>query len=73
MVAPYRAARRKGAVPVDCHRYYVTIPKLAHTLAFLVDEAYLPAILTVGPMSDDALAQLCAGHPDLNLELSAPR
>ena len=49
----------------------MTIPKLAHTLAFLVDEAYLPAILTVGPMSDDALAQLCAGNPDLNLELSA--
>jgi len=40
-------------------------------MAFLVDEAYLPATLTVGPMSDEAFAQLCAEHPDLNLELSA--
>jgi Uma2 family endonuclease len=40
-------------------------------MAFLVDEAHLPAILTVGPMTDEAFAQLCAEHPDLNLELSA--
>ena len=40
-------------------------------MAFLVDEAYLPAILTVGPMTDEAFAQLCAEHPDLNLEMSA--
>ncbi|HME10474.1 MAG TPA: Uma2 family endonuclease, partial [Bryobacteraceae bacterium] len=40
-------------------------------MAFLVDEAYLPAILTVGPMTDEAFAQLCAEHPDLNFELSA--
>jgi len=40
-------------------------------VAFLVDEAYLPAILTVGPMTDEAFAQLCAEHPDLNFELSA--
>jgi Uma2 family endonuclease len=40
-------------------------------MAFLVDEAHLPAILTVGPMTDQAFAQLCAEHPDLNLELSA--
>ena len=40
-------------------------------MAFLVDEAYLPATLTVGPMSDEAFAQLCAEHPDLNLEMSA--
>ena len=40
-------------------------------MAFLVDEAYLPAILTVGPMTDEAFAQLCAAHPDFNLELSA--
>lgn len=38
-------------------------------MAFLVDEAYLPAILTVGPMTDEAFAQLCTEHPDLNLEL----
>jgi len=28
-------------------------------MAFLVDEAYLPASLTVGPMSDQAFAPLC--------------
>ena len=40
-------------------------------MALLVDQAYLPAILTVGPMTDEAFAQLCAEHPDLNLEWSA--
>jgi Uma2 family endonuclease len=40
-------------------------------MAFLVDEAYLPAILTAGPMSDEAFAQLCSEHPDLNLEMFA--
>ena len=40
-------------------------------MAFLVDEAYLPAILTVGPMTDEAFAQMCEVHSGLNLELSA--
>lgn len=40
-------------------------------MAFLVDEAYLPANLTVGRMSDEAFAQLCAEHPNHELELSA--
>ena len=40
-------------------------------MAFLVDEAYLPAILTVGPMTDEAFAQLCSEHPDMNIEMSA--
>lgn len=40
-------------------------------MAFLVEEAYLPATLTVGPMTDEAFARLCAEHADLNLELSA--
>ena len=40
-------------------------------MAFLVAEAYLPATLTVGPMTDEAFAQLCAEHPDLSFELSA--
>jgi len=40
-------------------------------MAFLIDEAYLPAILTVGPMTDEAFAQLCAEHADLNFEMSA--
>ncbi len=39
-------------------------------MAFLVDEAYLPAILTVGAMTDEAFAQMCAEHPDLAFELS---
>ncbi|MDX1980675.1 MAG: Uma2 family endonuclease [Bryobacteraceae bacterium] len=40
-------------------------------MAFQIDEAHLPAILTVGPMTDEAFAELCDAHPDLNLELSA--
>ncbi len=36
-----------------------------------MDEAYLPAILTVGPMTDEAFAELCAEHPDVELEMSA--
>ena len=40
-------------------------------MAFLVDESYLPATLTVGPMTDESFAQLCAEHSDLHLELSA--
>lgn len=40
-------------------------------MAFAIDEVHLPAVLTVGPMDDEAFALLCAEHPDLNLELSA--
>jgi Uma2 family endonuclease len=40
-------------------------------MAFLVDEAHLPAILTVGSMTDEQFAQLCGEHPDLHFELSA--
>jgi Uma2 family endonuclease len=40
-------------------------------MAFQIDEAHLPAMLTVGPMTDEAFAQLCAEHPDLNLEMTA--
>lgn len=40
-------------------------------MAFVIEEAHLPAILSVGPMTDEAFAQLCAEHPDLNLEMSA--
>jgi Uma2 family endonuclease len=40
-------------------------------MGFLVDEAYLPATLTVGPMTDEAFAQLCSEHPDLGFELTA--
>ena len=40
-------------------------------MAFVIEEAHLPAVLTVGPMTDEAFAQLCAQHPDLNLEITA--
>jgi len=40
-------------------------------MAFLIDEAHLPAILTVGPMTDEAFAQMCSEYPDLMFELSA--
>src|SRR6266852_617933 len=40
-------------------------------MAFQIDEAYLPATLTVGPMTDEAFPQLYAEHPDVELELSA--
>jgi len=40
-------------------------------MAFLVDEAYLPAVLTVGPMSDEQFVELCAQHPDLSFEVTA--
>jgi Uma2 family endonuclease len=40
-------------------------------MAFLVDEAYLPAILTAQPMTDEEFAELCSDHPDLFFEMSA--
>ncbi len=40
-------------------------------MASLVDEAHLPATLTVAPMTDEAFAELCAEHPDLFFELCA--
>ena len=40
-------------------------------MAFLIDEAYLPATLTVAPMSDQQFAEFCAGHPDLVFEMTA--
>ena len=40
-------------------------------MTFVVDDAHLPAMLTVGPLTDEAFAQLCAEHPDVNLEMSA--
>jgi Uma2 family endonuclease len=40
-------------------------------MAFLVDEAFLPATLTVPPMSDDEFAAFVSEHPDLNFEMTA--
>ncbi len=40
-------------------------------MAFLIDEAFLPATLTVPPMNDEAFAEFCAEHPDLFFEMTA--
>ena len=40
-------------------------------MAFLIDEAYLPATLTVGPMGDEQFAEFCSEHPDLFFEMTA--
>jgi Uma2 family endonuclease len=40
-------------------------------VAFLIDEAYLPAILTAGPMTDEEFANFCTEHPDLSFEMTA--
>lgn len=37
----------------------------------LVNEAYLPATLTVPPMNDDQFADFCADYPDLQFEMTA--
>lgn len=38
-------------------------------MAFLIDEAYLPARLTVPPWTDQQFADFCAEHPDLFFEM----
>jgi Uma2 family endonuclease len=40
-------------------------------MPFLINEAYLPATLTVEPMSDKEFAAFCAEHSDLNFEMTA--
>jgi Uma2 family endonuclease len=40
-------------------------------MAFVLDDAFLPAILTAQPMSDQEFASLCAEHPDLFFEMTA--
>lgn len=40
-------------------------------MAFLIDEAYLPATLTVPPMTDQQFADFCAEHPDLFFEMTS--
>jgi len=40
-------------------------------MPFLIDDAYLPAILTAQPMTDEAFTAFCSEHPDLNFEMSA--
>ena len=40
-------------------------------MTLAIDDAFLPAILTGRPMSDDEFAAFCAEHPDLWFEMSA--
>jgi len=40
-------------------------------MPFQIDDAYLPAILTAQPMTDEEFAVFCAEHPDLNFEMTA--
>ena len=40
-------------------------------MALTIDEAFLPAILTAQPMTDEQFAAFCSEHPDLFFEMSA--
>lgn len=40
-------------------------------MAFTIDEAFLPAIFTAQPMTDEQFAEFCSEHPDLFFEMSA--
>jgi len=40
-------------------------------MPILVEDAWLPAVLTVGPMSDDAFEAFVNEHPDLFFEMTA--
>ena len=40
-------------------------------MPMLIDERYLPATLTAGPLTDEQFAELCAEHEDLRFELTA--
>jgi Uma2 family endonuclease len=40
-------------------------------MPLVIDERYLPATLTVGPMTDEQFAEFCAQHEDLRFELTA--
>ena len=51
----------------------VAPPRTRYTksMAFVIDDAFLPATLTASPMSDDEFAEFCAEHPDLFFEMTA--
>lgn len=40
-------------------------------MAFLIDEAFLPATLTAEPMTDEEFAEFCSKHLNLFFEMSA--
>jgi Uma2 family endonuclease len=39
-------------------------------MAFVIEDAFLPATLTVDPMTDEEFAEFCAEHPDLFFEMT---
>jgi hypothetical protein len=39
-------------------------------MAFMIDDAFLPATLTAHPMTDEEFAGFCAEHPDLFFEMT---
>ncbi len=41
------------------------------TMAFVIEDAFLPATLTAHPMTDEEFAAFCAEHPDLFFEMTA--
>ncbi len=41
------------------------------TVAFTIDEAFMPATLTAPPMTYQQFADFCAEHPDLFFETTA--
>lgn len=40
-------------------------------MSFLINDSFLPATLTAQPMTDEEFAAFCAGHPDLDFEMTA--
>ena len=40
-------------------------------MAMLLEDTFLPAILTAPPMTDEEFAEFCAEHPDLFFEMTA--
>jgi len=40
-------------------------------MAFVIEDAFLPATLTAHPMTDEEFAGFCAEHPDLFFEMTA--
>jgi Uma2 family endonuclease len=40
-------------------------------MALVIEEEYLPATLTAGPMSDEEFEEICAKYPDYFIELTA--
>lgn len=39
-------------------------------MAFVIEDAFLPATLTAEPMTDEEFAEFCAEHPDLFFEMT---